>query len=123
MNIAFDLDGVICHRKTELGGSEKYLTCYPDQDVVDVVNRLFDEGNYIIIYTARGMNTFNNDVRKVYDGLYELTKNQLIKWGVKHHELVMGKVSYDVLIDDKALNAINAQTAKDIKHFLSNNGQ
>ena len=123
MNIAFDLDGVICHRKSELGGSEKYLTCYPDLDVIDVVNALFDEGNYIIIYTARGMNTFNNDVRKGYDGLYELTKNQLIKWGVKHHELVMGKVSYDVLIDDKALNSSNAQTVKDIKHFLSNNGQ
>ena len=48
MNIAFDLDGVICHRKSELGGSEKYLTCYPDLDVIDVVNALFDEGNYII---------------------------------------------------------------------------
>ena len=118
MNIAFDLDGVICHRKTELGGPEKYLTCYPDQDVIDVVNALFDEGNYVIIYTARGMNTFNNDVRKVYDGLYELTKNQLIKWGVKHHELVMGKVSYDVLIDDKALNSTRAKSLEDIKRFL-----
>jgi len=121
LNIAFDLDGVICHRKTELGGSEKYLTCYPDQDVIDVVNALFDEGNYVIIYTARGMNTFNNDVRKVYDSLYDLTKKQLTAWGVRHHVLIMGKASYDVLIDDKALNSTRAKSLEDIKCFLSNN--
>jgi len=120
LNIAFDLDGVICHRKTELGGPEKYLTCYPDQDMIDVVNALFDEGNYVAIYTARGMNTFNNDVRKVYDNLYGLTKKQLTDWGVRHHVLIMGKASYDVLVDDKALNSTRVKSLEDIKHFLSN---
>lgn len=121
MNIAFDLDGVICHRRSEDFGIEKYLTCYPDLDFVNTVNRLFEEGNHITIYTARGMNTFNNDVRKVYDKLYSLTKNQLDSWGVKHHELVMGKVSYDILIDDKAINSENVKSEKDVVNFLSNN--
>ena len=123
MNIAFDLDGVICHRKTELGGPEKYLTCYPDPDVVEIVNSLFDEGNYITVYTARGMNTFNNDVRKVYDALYSLTKKQLTSWGVNHHQLIMGKASYDVLIDDKVLNSKDTRSVEDIKLFLGSNEQ
>ena len=34
---------------------------------------------------------------------YSLTKNQLKKWGIKHHYLIMGKPSFDILIDDKAI--------------------
>ena len=32
------------------------------------------------------------------------TKKQLKKWKVRYHELIMGKPSYDILIDDKSLN-------------------
>ena len=91
--------------------------------LIEIVNRLFDDGNYITVYTARGMNTFNNDVRKVYDVLYSLTKKQLDSWGVNHHQLVMGKASYDVLIDDKALNSKDASSLEDIKLFLGSNEQ
>ena len=34
-------------------------------------------------------------------GLF-LTKNQLKKWKVKYHHLIMGKPSYDLFVDDKA---------------------
>lgn len=34
---------------------------------------------------------------------YNFTKKQLNKWGVKYHELIFGKPSYDILIDDKCL--------------------
>ena len=33
-----------------------------------------------------------------------LTKKQLKKWDVKYHKLLMCKPSYDLYIDDKALN-------------------
>jgi hypothetical protein len=29
-----------------------------------------------------------------------LTKNQLTSWGVKHHELILGKPFADIYIDD-----------------------
>ena len=35
---------------------------------------------------------------------YSLTLKQLNKWGLKFHKLLMGKPSYDIIIDDKAIN-------------------
>jgi len=31
--------------------------------------------------------------------------SQLNEWKVKYNQLIMGKIHYDVLIDDKALNS------------------
>ena len=36
-----------------------------------------------------------------------LTKKQLNKWGLKYHLLIMGKPSFDYIIDDKSLNFNN----------------
>jgi len=35
---------------------------------------------------------------------YLLTLNQLKKWGVKYNKLMMGKPSYDIIVDDKSFN-------------------
>jgi hypothetical protein len=116
--IAFDLDDVICSRTSNDGGVLKYHTCYPFPDVISIVNESYEQGNKIIIYTARGMSTFSGNVHRVYSELYELTKGQLKNWGVKHHELIMGKPHYDIIIDDKALNSERVQSVKDIEVFL-----
>ena len=34
---------------------------------------------------------------------YGFTKNQLIEWGVKHHDLFLGKPAADFYIDDKGI--------------------
>ena len=34
---------------------------------------------------------------------FELTTNQLKKWKVKYHKLIMGKPSYDLIIDDLSI--------------------
>jgi hypothetical protein len=34
-----------------------------------------------------------------------MTKEQLKQWGVKYHELWLDKPLFDVLVDDKAINA------------------
>ena len=39
---------------------------------------------------------------KAKEVLFELTKQQLDDWGVKYHELIMGKPHADYFIDDKA---------------------
>ncbi len=116
--IAFDLDDVICKRDVEGNNIEKYLTCEPILEMINIVNECYDSGNKIIIYTARGMSVFNKDVDLVYENLYELTYNHLKEWGVKFHELVMGKIHYDILIDDKALSSFRVRSIKDIdNHF------
>ena len=55
MRYCFDLDGTICN--TPLRPSDLkpgYLEATPFPFMVEQVNRLYDEGNYIIIMTARG---------------------------------------------------------------------
>ena len=77
--------------------------------MIDVSNNLYDKGHTIYIYTARGMNMFNGNVKDIYINLYDLTLNSLKKWGVKHNGLYMGKIHYDLLIDDKALSLEEAK--------------
>ena len=70
------------------------------------------------IYTAIGMSQFNGDVEKIYDMLYNKTIKQLDSWGVKFHQLIMGKTHYDLLIDDKALNSYKIKEST-INQFLT----
>jgi hypothetical protein len=60
------------------------------------VNRFFESGHIIKIFTARGATS------KKSWGL--LTERQLKQWGIKHHELIMGKPDADIFIDDKAIS-------------------
>ena len=94
MIYCFDVDGTIC---TLTNG--KYRRAKPIQTMIDRINQLFDLGHYIKIYTARGMT--KSDPKK----WYMLTHEQLQKWGVKYHSLIMGKPSADFYVDDKAVPA------------------
>ena len=64
------------------------------------------------------MTSFNGDPHDIYDNLYQITKEQLDDWGVKYHKLVMGKLHYDLLIDDKAVNSHDIRDADYIKEIL-----
>ena len=97
---AFDLDDTLCTREdgVEHLGPDKYRHCHPIPTMIEKLNKLYDEGNTIYIYTARGMGQFNGDLVKVYNSLYVLTLNSLEDCGIKHHGLIMGKLHYDYLI-------------------------
>ncbi len=117
--IAFDLDDVICYRSEEYEhlGPSKYDYCEPNQSVIDLINSLHNEGNKIIIYTARGMSQYKGNVALIYSELYSKTIRQLNAWGLRYNQLVMGKIHYDLLIDDKALNSFSI-TKEIIVKFL-----
>ena len=117
--IAFDLDDVICYRPKgyEHLGPNKYDYCEPDQSAIDLVNSLYEEGNKIVIYTARGMSQYKGNVALIYSELYSKTIHQLNDWGLKYNQLVMGKIHYDLLIDDKVLNS-SGITKDTIVNFL-----
>ena len=97
--ICFDIDNTIC--KTI---KKQYSSSKPYKDVIKKINQLYDMGYYIKIFTARYMGRCNEDVTKVNKIGYKKTKNQLIRWNLKFHELIMGKPSYDILVDDKEIN-------------------
>lgn len=94
-----DIDGTIC---VSTGGMYAKADPYPER--IAKINQLYDQGHTIIYYTARGMNRFDGDVKLVNEILYDFTKRQLELWGCKYHKLMLGKPSYDYIIDDKAVH-------------------
>lgn len=119
MIIAFDLDDVLCYRTSDTGGRVgKYKNCKPINNMIELANQCYDRGDRVIIYTARGMTGFTGNVHEIYSNLYELTKEQLVEWGVKYHQLIMGKAHYDLLIDDKVANSENIKNLGDIDRCL-----
>jgi uncharacterized HAD superfamily protein len=86
-----DVDGTICQNTYG-----KYENAKPFEERIKFFNDLYDEGNRIIYWTARG-GTSNIDWT-------ELTNKQLNEWGVKASEIRMKKPSYDYWIDDKSYN-------------------
>jgi CMP-N-acetylneuraminic acid synthetase len=86
----FDIDGVICTNNIN------YENAIEIKSTVDLINKLYENDNKIIILTARGSIT-NID-------WLDLTQKQLTEWGVKYHELRFGKPAADYYIDDKFIN-------------------
>jgi|TARA_R110002020_G_scaffold338912_1_gene554137 hydroxymethylpyrimidine pyrophosphatase-like HAD family hydrolase len=101
MHYVFDIDGTICTHKST---GSPYEEASPIKERIDKINMLFDEGHRIIFHTARGMGTFKNDGKKAHDKYFWLTTDQLREWGVKYHQLIMGKPSGDLYVDDKGIN-------------------
>lgn len=87
-----DLDGTLC--TNTFGDYEKAL---PLNGAISKVNSLYEQGNTIKIFTARGSGS-GKDWRHV-------TEFQLKNWQVRYHELILGKPEADFYIDDKAILA------------------
>jgi hypothetical protein len=100
MRYIVDIDGTICTQS-----NPDYENAIPDKDRILKLNSLYDEGHTIIYLTARGMGRSNGDATAAINMLYDFTKKQLDKWGVKYHKLVLGKPAGDMYIDDKGINA------------------
>ena len=87
----FDIDGVIA---TITPGND-YSLAGPLLDNIRRINRLHDAGNTIILFTARGSATGIN--------WSEVTHQQMVEWGVRHHRLMLGKPAADHYVDDKMM--------------------
>jgi hypothetical protein len=92
MKYIVDIDGTIF--SDTAGGN--YHEAQPLMDRIAHFNRLYDQGHEIHYWTARGSRSGKDQS--------ELTTNQLEQWGVKYTTAKTGKPSYDVWIDDKAIN-------------------
>jgi CMP-N,N'-diacetyllegionaminic acid synthase len=88
----FDIDGVIAKLQKNLD----YGLAEPNEPMIRIINKLYDYGNKIVLFTARGYVTGIN--------WSEITKNQMQSWGVKYHELKFGKPNADYYVDDKMLS-------------------
>lgn len=87
-----DIDNTIC--KTT---NSDYANSQPMFDRIKKINELYDEGNTIIYWTARGGNSGIDWTDK--------THSQLAAWGCKYDDIRLGKPVYDIWVDDKAFNS------------------
>lgn len=87
----FDIDGVIAKIQKDLD----YGMSEPNEKMIQIVNKLYNYGNKIVLFTARGYVTGKD--------WSEITKDQMKRWGLKYHELKFGKPNADYYIDDKML--------------------
>jgi len=88
----FDIDGVIA----TITPSNNYELANPLTDNIQRINRIYEAGNQIVLFTARGSAT----------GIdwSATTKRQMNEWGVKHHKLFFGKPAADYYVDDKLIS-------------------
>jgi len=102
MRYVVDIDGTICYPGTD---DQRYTHAVPRNDRIDTINRLYDEGHYIVYLTARGMGRFKNSRMLSHREFYDFTYDQLKSWGCKFHELHLGKPAADYYIDDKGIHS------------------
>ncbi len=91
--IYVDIDETICNTPED----RNYMTSSPIIKNIKKINSLYDNGDKIIYWTARGTGS----------GLdwYAATVKQLNDWGAKYHEVKVGKPMYDLFICDKAISS------------------
>jgi hypothetical protein len=87
-----DIDGTICTWEKD----GRYENASPYKDRILKINQLFDDGNEVHYWTARGRNSGRD--------LTELTTKQLHDWGCKYTTLKCDKPAYDLWIDDKCIH-------------------
>lgn len=99
--INVDLDGTLT-----TGGPFWHGEPQPNMEMIELVRKLYQSGNHIIIWTARAWEYANETVA------------WLIKHKVPFHGVYMQKGGCDLYIDDKAMNAKGIKL-EDIKSWLS----
>ena len=100
--LCFDLDNIICRTKKNY-----YKRSIPIKKSIKFINFLYENNYYIKIFTARFMGRNSDNVLKAKKQGFQFTKKQLKKWKVNYHELILGKPSFDIFVDDKILGFKN----------------
>ena len=96
-----DIDETVCC----YGEKRQYDLAIPIPKNIEKINKMYDEGWYIIYWTARGGSEKSKAAGRCY---YDFTWKQLESWGCKFHDLSTGskgkyvKPACDLVIDDKA---------------------
>ena len=93
-----DCDGVIADKAH--GG--EYAKAGPLLHGIAQVNKLYDMGYKITLFTARYGDREKGNIHKQYERGYREWTDWLAKHGVKNHHAFMGKPAGVMYIDDKA---------------------
>lgn len=100
MRIVIDLDGTICTIKQP---GQSYADVEPIPGAVEKIRQLRAQGHYIIVQTARNMQTRNGNIGQVMKHVGKVTLDWMEKYGVEYDEIYFGKPNGHVYIDDRAV--------------------
>lgn len=89
-----DIDNTICNEDVPV------IERHPFLDRIEKINKLYEEGHYIVYHTARGLKSGRGETY-----YRPITEKQLKEWGCKYHELSFKKHDATYFIDDKAINS------------------
>ena len=98
-----DIDGTLCPIKKK---EEKYEDLIPYSEVVNKLIEYKNNGAYIVLFTARNMNSYDGKIGLINAN----TAKVLIKWLEKHNipydEIIYGKPwpgPYGFYVDDRSI--------------------
>jgi len=104
IRVCFDLDNtLVSFPKIK----NDYSSVEPIEKNIEYLRFLKEQGNYIIIYTARRMKTHNGNVGKIIPDISEVTIETLRKFNIPYDELHFGKPWANFYIDDLAVSAFS----------------
>jgi len=112
MRFCFDVDGTIAELKKD---GEEYQDVLPKEGAIETLKKLKEDGHYIILHTARNMETFSANVGKIIAIQGPILFDWLEKYDIPYDEVYFGKPSADFYVDDKAIRMNNW------KDFIWNN--
>ena len=104
MRVCIDLDGTLCDTKA---AGQNYLDVRPKEGAVEAISNMRARGDYIIIHTARNMETENNNLGRIIAIQGPVIEKWCSKHGISYDELWFGKPLADCYIDDKAIRYDN----------------
>lgn len=100
----FDLDNTLVTYPKIPGD---YASVEPIKKTVEYLRFLKEQGNYIIIYTARRMKTHKGNLGGILADVGKITLDTLERFNIPYDEIFFGKPHADFYIDDLAVNAFH----------------
>lgn len=100
--VVFDIDGVLCKKDTD----KEYANRKPHQGVLETLRAYEERGYYIILYTARNMNTHGGRIGRINATTAKTLLEWLEEYDVPHDEIYYGKPwcgNDGFYVDDKAI--------------------
>lgn len=101
--IVMDIDGSLCEIKSK---EQSYLDVIPKFNILEKLNKMKQEGFYIILYTSRQMRTYDGNIGKINANTGKILFQWLEKYDIPFDEIYFGKPwcgKNGFYVDDKAI--------------------
>jgi capsule biosynthesis phosphatase len=86
--LVVDIDGTLCDIKT---ANQSYADLVPKAAMLDRLREYQAKGYRILLYTARNMNSYQNNVGLINKHTAPVLLEWLAKWDVPYDEILFGK--------------------------------